>query len=930
MSRIPIASLANGVLFATQTFSSPANPSGVPVLTPAVGVQAFVYVHDTATPASIWTDELGSTPLVQPLTTDATGTVPGWIDTSLLPLDLIVALPSGNETFVLAGGVSGGGGGGGVDSIFGRTGSITAQVGDYTAGQVGADVVGAAAAVAASVTTETARAQSAEALKAPLASPAFTGTPTAPTQAALDNSTKLATTAYVDSAVGAQLGGSNGTDDTAAINAALLAGAGGIVRGKPGASYKTTAPLVVPSNTTLDMTSCHITLQPASNCPILINNARNLELDLTDATIASGAKSTLTSASGKFTNQMVGWNVIVAGAGVAGAALQTTISAFNSATSVQLTTAATAGVTGVVAVLNPRDSNITLKGGSWDFGTSAQGVESELMFMFLMRHIDGLTIRDMPLVAAASGKDLIAPADCTNVFIENITFAGASPIGNSGVQLDGPITGFYVGNIYGYTTDDFVALVCSDWLDVGGTFQGGNITNGLVDGLYPTDTRECVVKLIGGANGPFGQSTIQNVTVRKVSGSCRQSAMRLYGDPNTGGITILEGVTIESVDTQLNTAGTNFLIDCSVEQMTNVTFRDLHLDANQVGAKPTATVLNLRKGQNTQSIHDVVTVENVSIHGAATTGNLVALGTGVFVKQMFARGLRAATDTTLTTVNGVALTSSAVISRLWVTDYAILGTTATVVSVGTGSILTLSKISNGWRQGAGSLVSYAGNNGSGSPIIQVVDVEDVNASSVFTFTGTTTQATTLLLTNVKATGVTTAIVRQQQAGGSVRVIASEISGSTTSVPTVKNDGTAGATVSITGDSSTFADVTALTPVDQDTVNGTDGLGVAVWHTGIGWRRPFSTNVPQTVRVDCGTFTASQTKDIAVTWPVAFSDGNYTVSAVLVDTGSTANANAIRQLVGAPTTTGCTIRVAGGTVGYASAGVLFLHVTAIHD
>jgi hypothetical protein len=38
-------------------------------------------------------------------------------------------------------------------------------------------------------------------LKAPLASPALTGTPTAPTPSAADNSTKLATTAYVDSAV---------------------------------------------------------------------------------------------------------------------------------------------------------------------------------------------------------------------------------------------------------------------------------------------------------------------------------------------------------------------------------------------------------------------------------------------------------------------------------------------------------------------------------------------------------------------------------------------------------------------------------------------------------------------------------------------------------------------------------------------------------
>lgn len=37
--------------------------------------------------------------------------------------------------------------------------------------------------------------------KAPLASPAFTGNPTAPTQSPSDNSTKLATTAYVDAAV---------------------------------------------------------------------------------------------------------------------------------------------------------------------------------------------------------------------------------------------------------------------------------------------------------------------------------------------------------------------------------------------------------------------------------------------------------------------------------------------------------------------------------------------------------------------------------------------------------------------------------------------------------------------------------------------------------------------------------------------------------
>jgi hypothetical protein len=63
------------------------------------------------------------------------------------------------------------GGAGAVTSVFTRTGAVTATSGDYTVGQV----TGAA----------------------PLASPAFTGTPTAPTPSTSDNSTNIATTAYV-------------------------------------------------------------------------------------------------------------------------------------------------------------------------------------------------------------------------------------------------------------------------------------------------------------------------------------------------------------------------------------------------------------------------------------------------------------------------------------------------------------------------------------------------------------------------------------------------------------------------------------------------------------------------------------------------------------------------------------------------------------
>lgn len=60
-------------------------------------------------------------------------------------------------------------------------------------------------------------------LKAPLASPALTGNPTAPTQSQADDSTKIATTAYVRAAIAAILNGVSSAFDTLAEIAAELA-----------------------------------------------------------------------------------------------------------------------------------------------------------------------------------------------------------------------------------------------------------------------------------------------------------------------------------------------------------------------------------------------------------------------------------------------------------------------------------------------------------------------------------------------------------------------------------------------------------------------------------------------------------------------------------------------------------------------------------
>lgn len=69
-------------------------------------------------------------------------------------------------------------------SVFGRTGAVTAQSGDYAVGQV----TGAA----------------------PTASPTFSGTPAAPTASPGTNTTQIATTAFVATAVSAAGGGGGG------------------------------------------------------------------------------------------------------------------------------------------------------------------------------------------------------------------------------------------------------------------------------------------------------------------------------------------------------------------------------------------------------------------------------------------------------------------------------------------------------------------------------------------------------------------------------------------------------------------------------------------------------------------------------------------------------------------------------------------------
>ena len=142
------------------------------------GRGVFVYERATNTQVQVYADAALSVPLNQPLVTGSTGqpgAVPGYVSAEQ-SIDFVDATTGARTQGEAVSAVDVGlAGGGSVDTVFGRSGAVTAQTGDYAVTQV----TGAA----------------------PLNSPAFTGSPTAPTPIPSDNSADIATTAYVTLAV---------------------------------------------------------------------------------------------------------------------------------------------------------------------------------------------------------------------------------------------------------------------------------------------------------------------------------------------------------------------------------------------------------------------------------------------------------------------------------------------------------------------------------------------------------------------------------------------------------------------------------------------------------------------------------------------------------------------------------------------------------
>jgi hypothetical protein len=359
--------------------------------------------------------------------------------------------------------------------------------------------------------------------------------------------------ARLTSAVERLLPAPSGSDDLAAINAVLAAG--GFVRGRPDQTYLISGPLVVPSNTRLDMKRCTVQFANTSVRTNMLQNAAVAPVaTATDVTTTAGS-AVVVSATLAAVAQ-VGQVLAVVGAGPQGGDVAngagniwlygTVLSVAGS--NITLTSnnkngiAANSSGSGRTGYLFNRDSNITLVGGVWDGGTNwnvladrqAAGFNSHQL---RLRRVDGLTLEGEPQVKlsgfpAGGGYVFgIALGDCTDVHAPDIAAAGASTT----IQVDGPLHRMRVGTVRGQTQDDMVALGA-----VG--FQGGDcegdITDVEIDCIQANGSWTGFKAFAG--TGSNGVQRYVDATVRAVKGSTVRAPVNLvdYAGAGAGPINV--------------------------------------------------------------------------------------------------------------------------------------------------------------------------------------------------------------------------------------------------------------------------------------------------------------------------------------------------------------------------------------------------------
>lgn len=354
---------------------------------------------------------------------------------------------------------------------------------------------------------------------------------------------------------------SDGVDDTAELNALLSVG--GMFRGRPGTTYRISAPLVIPSDSTLDMTDCTVVLIDGSTCNMLQNQAVTTARTVMDANITA-TSTTVTSATAAFTGLDIGHWLWVWGGGPLGELLEATIASVTNSTTAELTNPAISTVVNGQASIGFRDANITVIGGQWDRGANgrgdaaAQALQDNRGQNLRFRRVDHIVVRDLSITGGLSdAADAVSFADCTDFMSDGIYLDHYL---SGGVHVAGPARRGRISNVSGYTMDDMVAITPTDW-PFGLQDVWGDVSEITIENVRCNNSASTIVAVIGGS-ATFGTSC-KHIRVRNVTGldyntSQGQGGLVWIGDspadPSTVG-GFLDDVTVELVSG--TPAGTN-------------------------------------------------------------------------------------------------------------------------------------------------------------------------------------------------------------------------------------------------------------------------------------------------------------------------------------------------------------------------------------
>lgn len=464
-----------------------------------------------------------------------------------------------------------------------------------------------------------------------------------------------ATGAALAGAYGAVLPAASG-DDTAAINSVLTAYAGRTVRGRPGESYTISAPLVIHSGTTLDMTGCTVTLTDGVNDNMLYNySARNpVATGTATATVGSNVITTALAAQAA-----VGQSLYVDGA-VSGNGRAERLCGIIGAVD---TTAGTVtvtklngdpwnveqAVTDAVATLYDRDVHVTIGGGTWDRGYNGWRAVTPgpNRCTFDLKRIDGLVVRDVTLRMDNAGYNL-AMGDVTQFNVNNVTLDvyGTDTANSDGVNINGGAWCGSIRNIYGWTHDDFVSFHCLD-NQVNMNDVVGDISDVLIENVCLQNSRNFGVKLRAS-----GTTKMRRVTIRGVHGSLRAAAVSINNAD--GGTNDVSEILIEDIDAVSAEAGSVNILSTSADG--TIIIRDVkafHPSGNQiVYVNPASTLGTLivdglvHRAPNCQAVSINGTVKTVSVRNleyltpGTTTQAMVSIKSATTVDHLQVTGVR--------------------------------------------------------------------------------------------------------------------------------------------------------------------------------------------------------------------------------------------------------------------------------------------------